>query len=132
MPFLNEQDEPVKTLYSLYETAPSDLFNVIAIDDCSDKTSELVSLADYGNVFSDMTFVRNNERLENACQRGLHFNLLNFKNIESILKSKLDQQPLLDEEEKTSTLPQHHENIRGADYYEQRKQGEKNVETPCH
>jgi len=37
MPFLNEGNEPIETLRSLFNTAPESLFSVIAIDDCSEQ-----------------------------------------------------------------------------------------------
>ena len=35
MPHLNEKAEPLETIKSMYQTANSDLFQIIAIDDCS-------------------------------------------------------------------------------------------------
>ena len=35
MPFLNEENEPLETIKSIYETAPRELFKIIVIDDCS-------------------------------------------------------------------------------------------------
>lgn len=59
------------------------------------------------------------ERLENAAIRALHIGAIRYKNIESILKSGLDQQPLLKPETDamTATLTPLHENIRGSTYY---------------
>jgi transposase len=55
------------------------------------------------------------ERLENACIRALHFGVIRYKNIESILKSGLDKQPLpLPASETTAVNPTRlHDNIRG-------------------
>jgi transposase len=55
------------------------------------------------------------KRLELACQRGLEAGLFTCKNIESILKTGLDQQSLKKAE--IILLPQAHECIRGASYY---------------
>ena len=57
------------------------------------------------------------ERLEAACARALAFKAYSYKNVESILKKGLDQQPL------DTSCPQprlpllEHENLRGKDYY---------------
>jgi transposase len=55
------------------------------------------------------------KRLELACQRGLDAGLFSCKNIESILKTGLDQRPLKKAE--IILLPQTHECVRGASYY---------------
>lgn len=59
------------------------------------------------------------ERLENAAIRALHIGAIRYKNIESILKSGLDQQPLSKpDSESMATVPTVlHENIRGSKYY---------------
>ncbi len=59
------------------------------------------------------------ERLENASIRALHFGAIRYKNIESILKSGLDKQPLpLPASESTAANPTRlHDNIRGSKYY---------------
>jgi transposase len=54
-------------------------------------------------------------RLEAACTRALLLGTCRYKSIESILKHGLDSKPVVVEEE--STLPQQHENVRGAAYY---------------
>lgn len=41
MPFLNEEKEPRRTIESIYETAPEGLYEIIAIDDHSEKRSSL-------------------------------------------------------------------------------------------
>lgn len=56
------------------------------------------------------------ERLESACQRALYIRAHSYKSVESILKNKLDQQPL------SSTLQPEvlldsHEYIRGQNYF---------------
>lgn len=59
------------------------------------------------------------ERLENAAIRALHIGAIRYKNIESILKSGLDQQPLpLPGSEPTAAVPtRFHDNIRGSKYF---------------
>lgn len=56
-----------------------------------------------------------NQRLEAACQMALLLGTHRYKSIESILKHGLDEKPV--DQEEAATLPQQHENIRGADYY---------------
>jgi len=58
-------------------------------------------------------------RLENAAIRALYIGAIRYKNIESILKSGLDQQPLpkLETEPMTAAPTLLHENIRGSKYY---------------
>jgi len=56
MPFLNEGDEPRATIESIYDTAPSELFKVIAIDDGSTQPPNL-------NGFEDVRFIRNKVRM---------------------------------------------------------------------
>jgi transposase len=55
------------------------------------------------------------ERVERAAARALRFGTLNSASVDSILKTKLDQLPLPDEEPQQA-LPLH-ENIRGGGYY---------------
>lgn len=55
-------------------------------------------------------------RLEAACQRAHQLGTCRYKSIESILKHRLDSQPLHDTPEQK--LPQDHDNIRGPDYYQ--------------
>jgi transposase len=55
------------------------------------------------------------DRLEAACRRALHIGAASYKSIESILKHKLDQQPL--PEPAQPTLPIDHDNVRGSKYY---------------
>jgi transposase len=58
------------------------------------------------------------ERLEAACARALAFKAYSYKNVESILKKGLDQQPF----EASSLQPRlpllEHENLRGREYYQ--------------
>ena len=56
-----------------------------------------------------------NERLEAACRRALMLGSCRYKSIESILKHRLDEQPL--EEQQELALPDTHDNIRGPAYY---------------
>jgi hypothetical protein len=57
------------------------------------------------------------ERLNNACGRALLIGSPNRRSIESILKQGLDQVPLESTEEQQSLHLDHHENVRGEDYY---------------
>ena len=61
-----------------------------------------------------------NERLEAACRRTCFLKSYSYKSIESILKRNLDKEPLPDDQKTGAvrTLP-HHENVRGANYYQQ-------------
>jgi len=61
-----------------------------------------------GNAYGD-------KRLEAACQRALVLGSCRYKSIESILKHRLDEQPL--EEQQELSLPESHDNIRGPAYY---------------
>ncbi|MCY4428698.1 MAG: IS21 family transposase [Halieaceae bacterium] len=56
-----------------------------------------------------------NERLEAACRRALTLGSCRYKSIESILKHRLDEQPV--EEQQELPLPDGHDNIRGPAYY---------------
>jgi len=55
------------------------------------------------------------ERLEAACRRALTLGCCRYQSIESILKHRLDEQPL--EEQQELALPDTHDNIRGPAYY---------------
>jgi transposase len=58
------------------------------------------------------------ERLEAACARALVFKAYSYKNVESILKKGLDQQPLEGFSSSPTRLPLlEHENLRGKEYY---------------
>lgn len=56
-------------------------------------------------------------RLENACRRALMMGANRYHQIESILKKGLDKLPI-EEADTIEILPQHHENLRGGNYYE--------------
>jgi transposase len=59
------------------------------------------------------------ERLEAACARALAFKAYSYKNVESILKNGLDQQPLDRFSSSQTPLPLlAHENLRGRHYYQ--------------
>jgi len=53
------------------------------------------------------------ERLVNACNRALEYNLYNYKIVQSILEKNLDK---INGAETEENLPDHH-NIRGNKYY---------------
>jgi transposase len=56
------------------------------------------------------------DRLEAACARALAIKAYSYKNVESILKNGLDQQPLpFSQDEQPPLLT--HQNVRGKDYY---------------
>jgi transposase len=61
-----------------------------------------------GNAYGD-------KRLEAACQRALILGSCRYKSLESILKHRLDEQPLQEQQE--LPLPESHDNIRGPAYY---------------
>jgi len=65
MPFLNEDMEPKETIESIYDTAPSSLFKIIAIDDCSQKSVHLD--------FPDVQIIRNEKRIgvDGSRQKGI-------------------------------------------------------------
>jgi transposase len=54
-------------------------------------------------------------RLEAACRRALILSSHSYKSIESILKHRLDDKPLAEQQE--LALPEDHDNIRGPSYY---------------
>ncbi len=56
------------------------------------------------------------KRLENASRRALYTDACSYRSLESILKHNLDQQPL-PKLEPEAPLPDHHENLRGSDYF---------------
>ena len=66
-----------------------------------------------GKTYSD-------QRLEAACRRACFLRSYSYKSIESILKKNLDKEPLPDDQKDklAATLP-HHQNVRGANYYQQ-------------
>ena len=58
------------------------------------------------------------ERMEAACHRALALETCSYRSIQSILKTKLDMQPL-PRQEPEPPPPKSHGNIRGKEYYEQ-------------
>ncbi|NIS62491.1 MAG: IS21 family transposase [Proteobacteria bacterium] len=58
------------------------------------------------------------ERLEAACARALAFKAYSYRNVESILKKGLDQQPLNPSSPQTRLPLVEHENLRGREYYQ--------------
>ena len=54
-------------------------------------------------------------RLEGACRRALILGSHSYKSIASILKHRLDDKPLAEQQE--LALPEDHDNIRGPSYY---------------
>lgn len=58
------------------------------------------------------------ERLEAACRRALHFGACSYRSVQSILRKRLEAQPL--EQELPLNSPDHN-NVRGADYYREDK-----------
>ncbi len=58
------------------------------------------------------------ERLEAACARALAFKAYSYKNVESILKNGLDQQPLGAPSSQSGLPLLEHENLRGREYYQ--------------
>ncbi|MHA1961699.1 MAG: glycosyltransferase [Candidatus Thorarchaeota archaeon] len=65
IPFLNEGNEPILTIESIYETASPDLFDIIVIDDCSNKRTENLDR------FEDVSYVRNKTRMGVGACRDL-------------------------------------------------------------
>jgi transposase len=61
-------------------------------------------------------------RLEAACARALHVDAISYRSVKSILSTGLDQVPA--EVQTTLVLPQHHEHVRGEDYYATAAAGE--------
>lgn len=58
------------------------------------------------------------ERLEAACRRTLALDSCSYKSVASILKTKMDQQPLPGSPALTLPLVPDHANLRGAAYYQ--------------
>jgi transposase len=58
------------------------------------------------------------KRLEAACARALAFKAYSYKNVESILKNGLDQQPLDHSSSQPRITLLEHENLRGRHYYQ--------------
>ena len=58
------------------------------------------------------------QRMEAACRRALALDAVTYPSLASILKTKLDQQPLPEEEGEASPTVTDHDNIRGEAYYQ--------------
>lgn len=58
------------------------------------------------------------ERLEKACERALTIGALRYQSVESILKNRLENQPLPQVASESHTNIPTHPNIRGANYYQ--------------
>jgi transposase len=56
-------------------------------------------------------------RLEKACERALAIGATTYKSIDSILKNRLDEHPLVVKQPASVSDTPHHDNIRGAAYY---------------
>ncbi len=66
MPFLNEFDEPQNTINSIYQTANPKNFEIIAIDDCSDK----FLCKSHIHESTEIRFINNKERIGvDACRQ---------------------------------------------------------------
>jgi transposase len=61
------------------------------------------------------------ERMEAACRRALALDVCSYRSIQSILKTKLDQQPLPGQDETRTASVSAHNNIRGETYYHTQK-----------
>lgn len=57
------------------------------------------------------------QRVEAACRRALAFNICSYQSIKSILKTKLDQEPLPNQEDPATLPVRGHKNVRGESYY---------------
>jgi len=57
-----------------------------------------------------------NDRVEAACRRAYITNAISYTSVDSILKHRLDELPL-PEDDPQSSLPIFHENVRGPGYY---------------
>ncbi len=57
------------------------------------------------------------DRVEKACARALHFDMIKRRDILSILKKGLDKEPLPEKETQEEQLSIFHKNIRGEGYY---------------
>jgi len=62
------------------------------------------------------------DRLEAACRRAIHIRGISYRSVKSILQNGLDRMPI--DLQTALSLPQEHENLRGADYYTLRETGE--------
>jgi glycosyltransferase involved in cell wall biosynthesis len=64
IPFLNEGEEPLNTIQSIYSTCNPSLIDIIAVDDCS-----TLSFTDFSS-FPDVLVIRNGERI--GCSASIH------------------------------------------------------------
>jgi transposase len=62
------------------------------------------------------------DRLEAACRRAIHIRGISYRSVKSILQNGLDRMPV--DLQTALSLPQEHENLRGADYYALIEKGE--------
>ena len=62
IPFLNEGEEPRRTIESIFDTTDSSLFKIIAVDDCSDEPCDLTG-------FNDLRYVRNRSRIGSGASK---------------------------------------------------------------
>lgn len=76
MPFLNEEIEPSATVQSIYETAPSGSFEIIAIDDNSNKFDRATL-----DKYPDVKYVKNTERIGVDGSRQMGIEMANNENI---------------------------------------------------
>lgn len=74
MPFLNEESEPQNTIDSIYQTAQPKRFEIIAIDDCSKKPSEIRGSR-------EVTVIRNPKRIGVDASRQLGAELATTPNL---------------------------------------------------
>ena len=74
----------------------------------------------YRGCLGIMRLARNygNQRTEAACRRALAADACSFRSIQSILKTKLDQQPLPESDNDLTPTVRDHDNIRGEAYYQ--------------
>ena len=63
------------------------------------------------------------ERMEAACRRALALDACSYRSIRSILKTKLDQQPLPGQNTPLVPPVSTHDNIRGEAYYQETESG---------
>lgn len=64
------------------------------------------------------------ERLNLACRRALEYRAYSYRSVMNILEKRLDQQESLSLTSTSSiTATRNHENIRGADYYHENREG---------
>ena len=57
-------------------------------------------------------------RTEAACRRALAADACTFRSLQSILRTKLDQQPLPGSDDDVTRIVRDHDNIRGEAYYQ--------------